>query len=96
MMGMIDGSICHRLKVLGEEAIEHARTLMEKKLLDDAVNWGDIHVYDVVRCESCDGDGWWEIHIEEAAPDAADFCTVIHEYISARISGIGIRIITEW
>jgi hypothetical protein len=79
-----------RIKDLAEEACKLA--------VDDSVNYcankGDLHCIEVVRCMGENGEVFWLVTIEEAAPDEHK----LHNYIIAHLAkhDINARVITEW
>jgi len=85
---------CRKIREAAEEAIQAA--IRKGKVRRDAVNWADLRVVQVERCEADDGDIHYSVTIEEASPEAHEFQRFVREYIAERLGGCDVVVNTEW
>ena len=81
------------LRAAGERAIESAK--QNKNLIDGAINWGDLHCVAALRVEDDLGEVHYRVEIEEAAPDNAQICRYVSEYLKG-CGFAGVSVYTEW
>ena len=55
-----------RIASAAEAALLEARAASSNTM--GAVNWADLRVIDVVKCQGREGNAWYRVEIEEAAP----------------------------
>lgn len=63
--------------------------------VESAVNWGDLSCREAARVETDKGEVYYQVLIEEASPEAANF----HGFISSYLAEQGFKdvvVITEW
>jgi hypothetical protein len=61
------------------------------------VNWADLHVVEVEKCESDTGDITYKITITEASRDADTFAIYIQDYIENKLrDGNRVTVCPEW
>lgn len=63
--------------------------------VDDAINYANLHCYDVRVSLGLEGDWLYEVYIHEADPNAIR----LHEYVRNRLHQRGfkpVEVITEW
>jgi hypothetical protein len=71
---------------------------LDPKVVDDAVNWGDLNCISVERVETICGDAVdveWRVIVSEASPDAYKF----REAVSSALAKRGfpqVAVVTEW
>ena len=76
-----------------ELAINDARSVSED--FADPINWEDLRCVRVLHWVDDNMDSGFTVEIEEASPDAAEFCRWIRENIKER-TGLDVEIITDW
>jgi hypothetical protein len=81
-------------KEIGIATADAIREAKEKKV-DDGVNWGDIRCTRIAHCEAGDGEIWYQVSCEEAAPDAYRFQIFVADFIYNRL-GVEVDVVTEW
>jgi hypothetical protein len=81
-------------KLLKEDADRVLSTIKPDDCPNDAINWGDLKVIDVMICRSLAEGVFYEILIDEASPDS----TELHNAVLAGLQkyAFPVRIKTEW
>lgn len=61
----------------------------------DAVNWGDLGCVESSLVIPLDGEPHFQVLVEEASPDAAEFQEFVRKYLEAR-GFPNVTVLTEW
>jgi dihydrofolate reductase len=80
-----------RVNQLAIEGLEIAK----RERRGSGVNWGTVLVIDTYVCINLEGEGWYEVLVCEASPDAGELSNFISDYI-ARHGFDGVEVRTEW
>jgi hypothetical protein len=87
--------ILEDFKMIRSAAEKACEEIVNEKL-NDVYNPGDLHCSGVTWCVDEERHGYWEIRIEEAAPEAS----LLHAKLSARLKDLGFGedfvVRTEW
>ena len=100
LLGLNATLLTARLKAIRElaEAALADRDDMPPAVLGEAINWGDLHPYDVRLCISEHGILTYQVDIDEASPSA----TELHSWVRARIANAlpdldgDVEVRTDW
>lgn len=65
------------------------------KSIGGPVNWGDLKCIDARKWQNNYGETGYSVLIDEASPEADQFCTFIHKKL-AEFGFQGIEVNTEW
>lgn len=80
----------------GEVALGEAERLQAAKERDfGAVNWCDIGVVEVYRCEDRSGRVIWLVEIEEASP-GCDLGAFVHGRLAEQFPGLDLDVRVAW
>lgn len=78
-----------------EKALDRVKILRIGEDITGAINWGQLHCVDALRCESLNDGVYYEVLIEEAAPDNEKLRSFVREYLKQ--NGFdNIEVTTEW
>jgi hypothetical protein len=87
--------IIQKLNVLQAAAEKACREAYSKRhLVDDAVNWADLHCHEAKWCIDQYGHEFFEVVIEEASPSASNLMRFIDNHLKA--NGFDAVVMTEW
>jgi len=86
-MKILDQNIRNTMSQLQEDVdwlLDNAKDLQ----IPGAINWADLGVIDVIYCVNMDGDEYYIVEIDEAAPDNPD----LHQYLYEHLVGCGVSV----